>query len=71
MKKYRNYIITVEGFNPFCPCPAPFEGFDHVNDANRMANRIASELHSKGTFCGKAVTVWNTLESRYEKIVEL
>ena len=71
MKRYRKYIITVEGYNPFCPTPAPFDGFDHLNDANRMANKIAMELSAKERFAGKAVTVWNTLETKYEKIIEL
>lgn len=71
MKRYRNYIITVEGYNPFCPNTAPFDGFDHLNDANRMANKIATEMRAREYFSGKAVTVWNTLESKYEKIIEL
>ncbi len=72
MKYYSNFIITVEGtFSPFCPTPVPYQGYRNLGDAVHSARQVAKDLTAKGGFDGKAVTVWDTQQSLYAKIIEL
>ena len=71
MTRYKRFILTVECNKPFCPAPAPYEGYTHVNDACRDAKKIVDGMRKRGGFEGKAISVWDTENSVYAKIYEI
>lgn len=67
----KQYIITCECFNPFCPIPAKVEGYDSLDTAINIAKKVVNDLSTKKWMRGRSVTVYDTINTSYKYIKQL